>query len=80
MRSNQPRAGSLKVHLCSLSALYPYFGSLSVLEWLLYMLSSRKSRSRMKEAQDRLALELDRLRYFSFSRQYNSQSDHIILN
>ena len=42
MRSNQPRAGSLKVTLCPLSALHPYFGSLSVLA-PIYALFKEKS-------------------------------------
>ena len=43
MRSNQPRAGSLKVHLCSLSALHPYFGSLSFGMAPIYALFKEKS-------------------------------------
>ena len=58
----------LSRYIYVLSQLCTHILAVSVSEWLLYMLYSRRSHRRKKKAQDQLGQELDRLRYFSFSK------------
>lgn len=82
MRSNQPRAGSLKVHLCSLSALHPYFGSLSFGMAPIYALFKEKSQKEeisTRSTRPR-AGSVEVFLFFQGQFKYNSQFDHVILN
>ena len=81
MRSNQPRAGSLKVTLCPLSALHPYFGSLSVLApiYALFKEKSQQDERSTRSTRPR-AGSVEVFLFFQGQFKYNSQFDHVILN